>query len=146
MITQGYWGECLTFPRSPASERREIACYHSASFRAPTQAVVWVRVALRMVVSALPPDEAERAYTWLECGQWKAVHDLANGEPVTVTVTGRGLIIAWCLRPARFLLVVPHSTGPLTRGAAYDRYVELAQDRNLAETDPSTSSHAEAGV
>ncbi|GAB2894679.1 hypothetical protein [Streptomyces mayteni] len=112
MITHGYWGECLTFPQSPTSGRREITSHHSASFRAPTQAVVWVRIALRMVVSALPPDEAERAYTWLEYGQWKAVHDLARGEPVTVTVTGKGLTIAWLLRPARFLPLVPPGTSP----------------------------------
>ncbi|GAA1920119.1 hypothetical protein GCM10009753_61190 [Streptantibioticus ferralitis] len=99
----GYWCECLLY------EAAEHSVDLVASFDAtrPEQAVRWVRVALRTLVSALSPEEAERAYDWLALGHHESTHRLRDGKPFSFSISHAGKRVEWTARQVLFL-PLPH--------------------------------------
>lgn len=43
--------------------------------------MVWIRLAVRVLLSGFDPHDTERAFQWLDHGQWEAVARLRAGEP-----------------------------------------------------------------
>ncbi|MGW7514840.1 hypothetical protein ACWGJ2_04540 [Streptomyces sp. NPDC054796] len=97
-MKRGYWCECHRTDENGAEP-------FTASFDAytPHQAVRWIRLGLRIIVSGLGPEPAEVAWTWLHEGHRQALHDLATGQPVTLTLHHRTTTITWTARPVLFL-------------------------------------------
>ncbi|MFI6609287.1 hypothetical protein [Streptomyces sp. NPDC050507] len=71
-----------------------------------TEALRWVRTDVRTISPALPPAEAERAFNWIECDQWAALHQLAHEQPCSLTLDHQGAALLWSVRPVRFLPLV----------------------------------------
>ena len=70
----------------------------------PIQALIWMRVEVRTVLSLLDADEAERVYRWLSYGQWEAIYRLRAGGSCRLPVrTPTGVRVSWEIRPVLFL-------------------------------------------
>lgn len=110
LLELGYRCECVT---RRATDNSQYALAQCLDATRTMQAIVWIRVALRTVVGTLDPKEAQRAYGWLDTGQWEALHWLDRGEPVTFAVTAGELRIEWSARPVWFLPLLHRKTGQL---------------------------------
>lgn len=69
----------------------------------PEQALVWMRLSVRELVSGFAPEDCERAYRWLEYGQWEAVYLLRSGEPYRFTARFETSVLEWSARPVVFV-------------------------------------------
>ncbi|MFI5524633.1 hypothetical protein [Streptomyces platensis] len=87
------------------------------SAETPTQAVAWIRLAVRVLLSGFDPRDTERAYHWLDHGQWEAVARLKAGEPYASTAAAGRTCVEWSARPVLFLLLTQAATGPPWRCA-----------------------------
>ncbi|KUJ64151.1 hypothetical protein ACZ90_61220 [Streptomyces albus subsp. albus] len=106
MLTRpGYWCTCATEPAH--------AVLRSLEADTAIQALIWIRVMLRTIVSALDPPEVQRAYAWLDHGQWEAIQRLKDGRTVTFEVTVRDTRIEWYARRVLFLPLLHREDGLL---------------------------------
>ncbi|GGV77155.1 hypothetical protein GCM10015535_09820 [Streptomyces gelaticus] len=71
----------------------------------PTQALIWMRVSVRTLLSAFDAEDRDRTFRWLDHGQWEAVIRLRAGEPYAYTVRAGGRVVDWSARPVRVLPV-----------------------------------------
>lgn len=119
---RGYWCECWT--QSPATGNAPVLL---ASFDAhtATQAVRWIRVALRTVASALEAETRLRAWDWLTTGHTTATYLLTHNEPCSVAISHADTRIEWTARPVLFLPLahrhgreLPPCAGEFARGPA----------------------------
>ena len=74
----------------------------------PESALVWMRSEVRTLVSGFDPGHAERAYWWLDAGQWEAIYRLRAGEHYVLDATMRGARVELSIRP-----VLPLPRAPL---------------------------------
>lgn len=77
-LRPGYWCECAVYTRTVWKEGRTLSSFEAAS---PAQAIRWIRVTVRTLVSALTPESAASVYEWLFHGGPAAIGQLENGEP-----------------------------------------------------------------
>ncbi len=49
------------------------------------QALVWMRLSVRALISALDPEDQDGAFRWLDHGQWMTIMRLKAGAPYTFT-------------------------------------------------------------
>ncbi|MEU1624139.1 hypothetical protein ABZ746_02080 [Streptomyces sp. NPDC020096] len=84
IVRRGYWCECWTTSPTTGNAPALLASFDATS---AMQAVRWIKVALRTIVSALEPDAADRAWTWLNSGYVASIRDLVRDEACTFTVT-----------------------------------------------------------
>jgi hypothetical protein len=68
-----------------------------------TQALIWMRVSVRTLLSDFDAEDRERTFRWLDHGQWEAVIRLKAGEPYTYTARADASVIDWSARPVRTL-------------------------------------------
>jgi len=61
--------------------------------------------------------KCERAYHWLDHGQWEAVARLKAGEPYAFTAAAGRTRVEWSARPVLFLPLAHAATGPPWRWA-----------------------------
>lgn len=99
-LRPGYWCECWT--QSPATGEAPVLLA-SCEARNAVQAVRWIRVALRGIISALEPETAACARSWLAGGYVSAIEALAYTTPYIVTISHRDTHIEWTARPVLFL-------------------------------------------
>ncbi|MGW0825856.1 hypothetical protein [Streptomyces sp. NPDC002845] len=78
----------------------------------PEQALVWMRLAVRVLLSAFDPEDTERALRWLDHGQWEAVMRLRAGEPYAFVASSGDTRVEWSARPVLFLPVTCAAVGP----------------------------------
>ncbi|MFF2409079.1 hypothetical protein [Streptomyces sp. NPDC058092] len=71
----------------------------------PTQALIWMRVSVRTLLSGFDAEDRARTYRWLDHGQWEAVIRLRAGEPYAYAVRAGTAVIDWSARPVRALPV-----------------------------------------
>ncbi|MFE2375584.1 hypothetical protein [Streptomyces sp. NPDC059398] len=73
----------------------------SFAYRAdrPERALVWMRIEVRLLLREFGADDRQRAYHWLDQGQWEALYRLRAGEPYAFTAAG----VVWTARPVLFL-------------------------------------------
>lgn len=69
----------------------------------PEQAIRWVRVALRTLVSALLPEEAAMAHEWLDLAQRESTERLRDGEPFAFSLSQGDMRVEWTARRVSFL-------------------------------------------
>lgn len=70
----------------------------------PVQAVRWVRIAARTLVSLLDDAERDAALAWLDGGGCiGAVAGLRRGQPCAFMVRRGGTSVEWTVRPVVFL-------------------------------------------
>ncbi|TDC74794.1 hypothetical protein [Streptomyces hainanensis] len=109
MPQPGYWCECTMF--TPVSEFgvRRVATLESHN---PTQALSWVRVSLRTLMSVLTEQDAEEVLEWLTFGQCNALRTLRSCSPFVFSISCRETKVEWTIRSVKFLpLASHHGTG-----------------------------------
>ncbi|MFJ5308156.1 hypothetical protein [Streptomyces sp. NPDC088350] len=74
--------------------------------------MVWMHLAVRLLVSAFDPEDIERAFRWLDQGQWEAIARLKAGEPYAFVASSGDTRIEWSARPVLFLPMA-HADGGL---------------------------------
>ncbi|MGY5130406.1 hypothetical protein [Streptomyces nigrescens] len=110
-VRRVWWCEFLT--HTPASEDRDDqVLVRARSAETPTQAMVWIRLAVRVLLSGFDTNDTERAYRWLDHGQWEAVARLKAGEPYAFVASAGQTRIEWSARPVLFLPMAHAATGP----------------------------------
>lgn len=67
-------------------------------------AMVWMRLAVRTLLSGFDTEGQQQALRWIEHQQWEAVMRLKAGEPYAYTARVGGVAIEWTARPVLFLL------------------------------------------
>ncbi|MFE3940874.1 hypothetical protein ACFXPV_03185 [Streptomyces sp. NPDC059118] len=71
----------------------------------PTQALIWMRVSVRTLLSGFDAKDRDRTFRWLDHGQWEAVIRLRAGEPYVFTARAGGRVVDWSARPVPALPV-----------------------------------------
>ncbi|MFI1852945.1 hypothetical protein [Streptomyces sp. NPDC020480] len=102
----GFWCECLL--TSAESDSTVLV----GAFDAYTvgDAVRWIRIAVRMLVSVVDAAEAEPVHEWLLFGSSPTAAALERGEPFTIVLRHEQLRLVWSARPVSFLPLA-HRTG-----------------------------------
>ncbi|MGW1713081.1 hypothetical protein [Streptomyces sp. NPDC002156] len=78
----------------------------------PEQALVWMRLAVRVLLSAFDAEDTERAFRWLDHGQWEAVMRLRAGETYAFVASAGDTRVEWSARPVLFLSLARADHGP----------------------------------
>ncbi|QIY94487.1 hypothetical protein HEP87_11270 [Streptomyces sp. S1D4-11] len=99
-VRPGWWCSCTT--HSDAFHNgAALSKAHSAD--TPEAATVWMRIAVRTLMSALITEDQDRVHTWLQRGQWEAVMRLKAGEWYGFTARVGSVAVEWTARPVLFL-------------------------------------------
>lgn len=97
----GWWCEFAAYPMSGGGNDR--ARLRAKAADTPEQALVWMRLAVRVLLSAFDAEDTERAFRWLDHGQWEAVMRLRAGEPYVFVASSGDTRVEWSARPVLFL-------------------------------------------
>ncbi|WP_055523308.1 hypothetical protein [Streptomyces graminilatus] len=108
-LRQGWWCEFSAY--SMADGREAGARLRAHAVDTPQRALVWMRLAVRPLLSAFDPEDAERAYRWFDHGQWEAVMRLRAGEPYAFVASSGDTRVEWSARPVLFLPLAPADGG-----------------------------------
>jgi hypothetical protein len=96
---RGFWAECVT---RPADEGPCLVA--SVDMVTARQAVGWVRISARSLVSLLDDSERDAALSWLDGGGCiGAVAGLRRGESCVFRIRRGGACVEWTVRPVLFL-------------------------------------------
>ncbi|MFF4604247.1 hypothetical protein ACFY12_16175 [Streptomyces sp. NPDC001339] len=76
-----------------------------------------MRLSVRVLLSSFGSEDTERAFRWLDHGQWEAIMRLKAGEPYAFVASSGDIRIEWAARPVLFLPVT-HVTGGPSRPCA----------------------------
>lgn len=71
-----------------------------------------MRLAVRVLLSAFDPEDTERAFRWLDHGQWEAVMRLRAGEPYVFVTSSGDMRVEWSAPPVLFLPLTGADDGP----------------------------------
>ncbi len=97
----GWWCEFTT--RTTTADGSEDARVRTHAADSPEQALMWMRMAVRVLLSGFGPEDTERALWWLNHGQWEAVMRLRAGEPYAFVASAGDARLEWSARPVLFL-------------------------------------------
>lgn len=111
-VRPGYWGTCTAYTKV-ATARDQPSVMQAKDADTATQALIWIQVALRTLVSALAPDEAERTYVWLARGQLEALSRLQRSSLSAFAVAVQDTRVEWTARRVLFLPQANRDAGPL---------------------------------
>jgi hypothetical protein len=100
LIRHGYWCECWTHSPATGDAPALLASFDATS---AAQAVRWMRVALRTVVSALDPQEFASAWKWLTGGYVADIEALVRTELCAIAIFHGDTHIQWTARPVLYL-------------------------------------------
>ncbi|MFI1014232.1 hypothetical protein [Streptomyces sp. NPDC020965] len=100
IVSPGYWCECRTRNTTTGDAPLLIA---SIDVETATQAVRWIRIALRALIPTLDAEAFDTAWDWLSLEYRSTVQALTAGEPRTFTITQAQTAIQWTVRPVHFL-------------------------------------------
>ncbi|MEV7090271.1 hypothetical protein AB0O07_31055 [Streptomyces sp. NPDC093085] len=99
----------------------------SIDIETATQAIRWIRVAVRTITSALEPDAREQAWDWLSADYRNALHALTSGQPCTLTLHDSGTTIQWTAHPTTYLKLATRQG--LNLPACAEQYMQPQQQR-----------------
>ncbi|MFJ3935466.1 hypothetical protein [Streptomyces parvus] len=102
----GFWCECLL----TSAESESTVLVASFDAYAARDAVRWIRIAVRMLVSVVDAAEAEPVHEWLLFGSNPTAAALERGKPFAIALRHEQLRLVWSARPVRFLPLA-HRTG-----------------------------------
>lgn len=102
----GFWCECLL----TSSEADSTVLVGSFAAYAARDAVRWIRIAVRMLLSVVDEAEAEPVHEWLLFGGPLTAAELDRGESFAIALRHEHLHLAWSARPVDFL-PLSHRTG-----------------------------------
>lgn len=111
LACRGWWCE---FIAQRGGEAGEVTHTRTRVATSAEQAMLWMRMSVRELVSVFPPPDIERVYQWLTYGQWEAVTRLKTGEMHTFTVCVGGCCLEWS---ARSVLLLHCRNGNCRQGA-----------------------------
>lgn len=100
VLLRGYRCECHT---SRSANGDATTLLGSVDVETASQAVRWIRVAVRTLSPALNSEAFEEAWQWLSEDHHDALQALVQGEPVTLTLQQGATTIQWTARPVQFL-------------------------------------------
>ncbi|QDO42914.1 hypothetical protein FNV62_36515 [Streptomyces sp. RLB3-17] len=95
----GFWCECLL----TSTESDSTVLVGSLDAYAALDAVRWIRIAVRMLVSVADEAEAEPVHEWLLFGSNPTAAALERGKPFAIALRHEQLRLAWSARPVSFL-------------------------------------------
>jgi len=101
----GFWCECLL-----TSAEDSTVLVGSCDAYAAGDAVRWIRIAVRMLVSVVDAAEAGPVREWLLFGSIPTAAALERGEPFVIALRHEQLRLVWSARPVGFLPLA-HRTG-----------------------------------
>ncbi|GAB2893500.1 hypothetical protein [Streptomyces mayteni] len=108
----------------------------------PIQALIWMRVEVRTVLSLLDADESERVFRWLSYGQWEAIYRLRAGGSCRLPVRTRtGVRVAWEIRPVLFL----PTAGRCTEAESAAELAAAVREAEVTARAAGTASATAAG-
>ncbi len=110
VVRPGWWCEFTAYPRADGVS--DGARRRGKTAATPEQALVWMRLAVRVLLSAFDPEDTERAFRWLDRGQWEAVMRLRAGEPYVFVASSGETRVEWSARPVLFLPLTGADDGP----------------------------------
>lgn len=94
-----YWYEHVTY-RSLTVANSDIEKVERHSASTPAEAIRQIRAAVRTLTATLPPNERERALSWVEGGSFiGAVAALHRGEPCGFSLSHRSRWLEWTVHP-----------------------------------------------
>ncbi|MFJ8495326.1 hypothetical protein ACIRBZ_44415 [Streptomyces sp. NPDC094038] len=105
-VRPGFWCECLL----TSAESDSTVLVGSFDAYGARDAVRWIRIAVRMLVSVVDAAEAEPVHEWLLFGSYPTAAALERGEPFAVALRHEQLRLVWSARPVGFLPLA-HRTG-----------------------------------
>ncbi|MER5380772.1 hypothetical protein ABT040_10870 [Streptomyces sp. NPDC002688] len=105
-VRPGFWCECLL----TSTESDSMVLVGSFDAYAARDAVRWIRIAVRMLVSVVDAAEAEPVHEWLLFGSNPTIAALEHGKPFTIALRHEQLRLAWSALPVSFLPLA-HRTG-----------------------------------
>lgn len=108
----GWWCEFVAYAAAGDSSGEGGARMRTSAAGTPEHALVWMRLAVRVLLSAFDPEDTERALRWLEHGQWEAVMRLRAGEPYAFIASSGNTRVEWSARPVLFLPMACAAEGP----------------------------------
>lgn len=85
-----------------AADGLPVRAEHAAT---PTQALIWMQVSVRTLLSAFDVEDRDRTFHWLDHGQWEAVMRLRAGERYACTARAGARVVDWSARPVPVLPV-----------------------------------------
>lgn len=106
----GWWCEFAAYSKADGGSGGARRRANAAD--TPEQVLVWMRLAVRVLLSAFDPEDTERAFRWLDHGQWEAVMRLRAGEPYAFVATSGDTRVEWSARPVLFLPLARAADGP----------------------------------
>ncbi|MFJ5839822.1 hypothetical protein ACIQGO_24200 [Streptomyces shenzhenensis] len=98
-VRPGFWCECLL----TSAESDGTVLVGSFDAYAASDAVRWIRIAVRMLVSVVDAAEAEPVHEWLLSGSNPTAAVLERGEPFAITLRHEQLRLVWSAWPVCFL-------------------------------------------
>ncbi|MEU5209677.1 hypothetical protein [Streptomyces sp. NPDC020742] len=110
-LRHAWWCEFITRTPAPDGSGEEVLV-RTRCAETPTQAMVWMRLAVRVLLSGFDPYDTERAYQWLDHGQWEAVARLRAGEPYAFVASAGWTRVEWSARRVLLLPLAHAATGP----------------------------------
>lgn len=120
-LRPGYLCECITYTIDALNNPVTVAAFDAAS---PTQAVRWIRIAVRTLASTLGQDDFRDTWDWITGGHHDASDALSIGDPCTFVITYRTTRVEWTARPVLFLPMAPHQpTSPRACATEYPAHI-----------------------
>ncbi|MGW4512998.1 hypothetical protein ACWEO4_13520 [Streptomyces sp. NPDC004393] len=132
----GFWCECLL----TSAESDSTVLVGSFDAYAARDAVRWIRIAVRMLVSVVDTAEAEPVHEWLLFGSNPTAAALERGDPFTVALRHEQLRLVWSARPVDFLPLAHRTDRALPPCA-----LEWAQPAALRAALTASNTHLPAG-
>ncbi|WP_329433271.1 hypothetical protein OG564_11050 [Streptomyces sp. NBC_01280] len=109
LVRPGWWCTCATY--SDAFHGGGTMAQARAADTAES-AMVWMRLAVRTLLSGFDSEGQHQALHWLRHQQWEAVMRLKAGEPYGYTARVGSVAVEWAARPVLFLLPRLEETCP----------------------------------
>ncbi|UGY94494.1 hypothetical protein [Streptomyces gobiensis] len=109
LLRRGWW--CEFTARTPTADGGETIRSRAHEADTAVRALVWMRMSVRELVSGFDPEDNERAYRWLDHGQWEAAMRLKAGEAYTFVACLGPAGLEWTARPVLFLPLTPTASG-----------------------------------
>lgn len=103
-VRQGWWCEFTAYAMADGGNGG--ARLRANAVDTPERALVWMRLAVRVLLSAFDPEDTERAFRWLDHGQWEGVMRLRAGEPYAFVASSGETRVEWSARPVLFLPLI----------------------------------------
>lgn len=100
LIRPGWWCECTTYTSATHGGRARL---HTHRADTAEHALVWMRIAVRPLLPGFDAEDRERAFRWLDHGQWEAVIRLKAGEAYAFVASAGETRVEWSARPVLFV-------------------------------------------